>query len=191
MTSVGIVAMAAKPYHLAHDVIVRTAAADNDEVDLYVSVADRSRPGELTIHGSDMARVWRECIEGTLPANVRVTYGGSPVGNVWKRLGEANRVASQAIFRVYTGKKDLEENFPEKRLVRYAGNLYRSGRVILVTSDERYAAITGTLMRSLLAAGDRESFVAALPDTLDRLRVWDILSSSVGRSEKRRPVGVG
>jgi hypothetical protein len=190
MNAVGIIAMAAKPYHLAHDVMVRKAAADNDVVELFVSLSDRRRTGEVTIRGSDMEVIWREIIGPTLPANVRLTYGGSPVGNVWKHLGEANLSGSRSTFNVYTGKKDLEENWPEERLVRYVGDLFRSGQIILVTSDECYAAITGTLMRALLAAGDRERFLACLPGTLDRVRVWDILSSSACYGEKQAPAGV-
>ena len=44
---IGLVPMAAKPYHAGHHALVTAAAKENDKVLLYISLSDRKRKGEL------------------------------------------------------------------------------------------------------------------------------------------------
>jgi citrate lyase ligase-like protein len=169
MAKIGLVPMSAKPFTAGHDGLVRIACKENDEVHLYVSLSDRDN-----ISGGAMAKVWKELIEPTLPANVKVTYGGSPVGNVYKELGEANEAGSQDIFSVYSDPTDLGRNF--KSLERYAGNLTQAGQIIL-RGIERSSTVevSGTEMRGYLASGNKDAFVSKLPTGLDGDKVWHVL----------------
>jgi hypothetical protein len=172
MTKVGLVPMAAKPYHVGHDMLVRLASRKNDEVHLYVSTGDRDN-----VSGAAMTRVWKELIEPTLPSNVTVTYGGSPVGNVFKELGEADKAGSQDTFTVYSDPDDLKKNYGS--LAKYAGNLLAAGQIILrAVSRSSTVNVSGTQMRRWLATGDRASFVKHLPKGINRDRVWDTLRAS-------------
>src|SRR5271165_5503383 len=148
--SIGLIAMSAKPYHAAHDTLIRDAASENDEVHVYVSTSDRKRPGEFAISGSDMYTIWRLYIEPSLPDNVVVKYGGAPVAHVYKEIGLANDNKSDNTYTIYTGAKDVEQNFPEKSLVRYAGGLFANGQVKIKLSREELAGVTGTVMRKYL-----------------------------------------
>ena len=47
---IGLVPMAAKPYHAGHHELVKMAALQNDKVFVYVSTSDRKRKGQLQ-HG--------------------------------------------------------------------------------------------------------------------------------------------
>ena len=71
---IGLVPMAAKPYHAGHHWLVEQAAGENDKVILFVSVSDRKRKGELPILGADMVKVWQEELEPIMPSNVEVKY---------------------------------------------------------------------------------------------------------------------
>ena len=64
---IGLIPMAAKPYHAGHHALVTAAAGENDEVILYISLSDRKRKGEVPIYGADMQTVWKEEIEKILP----------------------------------------------------------------------------------------------------------------------------
>jgi ATP sulfurylase len=181
MSTIGLIAMSAKPFHAGHAGLISWAAKENDEVHLYVSLSDRKRPGELVILGSDMEQIWKKYIEQSLPKNVRVSYGGSPVANVYKELGEANESGSSDEFTIYADPEDLSQNYPEKSLDKYAGNLYHNGQIILKPIQRSQTVnVSGTKMRQYLAVGDKESFVANLPTNIDRDAVWELLHSHVG-----------
>ena len=108
--NVGLVPMAAKPYHKGHHALVEKAAADNDKVLLFVSASDRIRKGELPISGSDMMKIWKEQIEPILPSNVIPVYGGSPVRKVYEELERADTELSEDIFTVYSDPVDTARN---------------------------------------------------------------------------------
>jgi hypothetical protein len=179
MATIGLIAMSAKPFHAGHDGLVRWAAKENDEVHLYVSLSDRMRPGELPILGSDMEQIWKRFIEPSLPGNVRVTYGGSPVRNVYEDIGEANEAGdTEDIFTIYADPEDLAQNFPEKSLDKYAGNLFHNGQIILKPIERTQTVnVSGTKMRQFLSTGDKKGFIANLPKEIDREAVWNILSA--------------
>lgn len=185
---IGLIAMSAKPFHAGHGAIIRLAARECDEVHLYVSTSDRARPGEVVILGADMARLWKETIESTMPANVNVVYGGSPIGNIWKELGHANEVGSQDDYVLYSDPIDVEQNFQARFLEKYCGRLYETGHVRLRPVDRSSTVeVSGTRMREFLAAGDKENFTKFLPQGVDKDLVWDVLRKSASSlpSEKK------
>ena len=169
---IGLVAMAAKPYHGGHHGLIALAARQNDKVHLYVSLSDRDN-----VSGETMRQAWKKLIEPTLPANVEVTYGGSPVGHVFAVLGDAEQLGSRDVYTVYSDPHDLWDAY--KTLDRYAGNLKQAGRIILrAVGREETVNVSGTAMRSWLAVGDKESFVRHLPAGLDGDAYWDLLRNS-------------
>lgn len=188
MATVGLIAMSAKPYHAGHDGLIRWASRENDVVHLYVSLSDRRRPGELPIMGSDMEHIWKTQIEKSLPKNVVIVYGGSPVGNVYKELGEANESGSTDEFTIYADPEDLTQNYPEKSLDKYVGILYRAGQIILKPIERaRTVNVSGTKMRQYLSTGDKDSFIANLPKTIDGEEVWNVLSNRAVSTEETKP----
>ncbi len=182
MAKIGLVPMSAKPYHAGHDGLVRIAAKENDEVHLYVSTSDRDE-----VSGAAMERIWKECIEPTLPGNVRTIYGGSPVGNVIKEVGDANEKGSTDTFSVYSDPEDIKKF---SVLSKYAGNLMAQHQIIL-RGIERSSTVdvSGTQMRQWLVAGDKASFVAHLPRALDGERVWNILTTMKPEPKKAKAAG--
>jgi hypothetical protein len=180
MAKIGLVPMAAKPAHRGHQMLIELAAKENDEVHLYVSTSDRDN-----ISGAAMAKVWRDQLEPTLPGNVTVTYGGSPVGNVFKELGKANEDKSPDTFSVYSDPTDLKQNFPGPSLAKYAGNLLADGRIKLrAVSRSSTVNVSGTQMRQWLASGDKVSFVKHLPKGVDAASVWDALKATQPKPAK-------
>jgi cytidyltransferase-like protein len=187
---IGLVAGSYKPFHSGHDALIRRAAAENDRVMLFVSTSDRKRPGEVPISGSVMAHIWKAHIEHTLPKNVEVTYGGSPVGNVYKALGIANDTGSTATFNIYSDPSDIAESYPNASLKKYAGKLYARGQINLVPTPRTSTVnVSGTEMRRYLAAGDKKSFVQRLPRNIDADAVWRELKGSVVESLLRCYIG--
>lgn len=187
---IGLIAMSAKPYHAGHDGLIRLAARECGAVHLYVSLSDRARSGEVPVLGSDMKRVWG-MIEPTLPPNVEVEYGGSPVGKVWKELGAASEAGSQDTYVVYGDPTDVTQNFTEALMERYAGSLFDAGRII-VRPVERSSTtdVSGTQMRRWLASGDKESFLRNLPKGIDADAVWNVLRKTAkGPSKVKATAG--
>lgn len=172
--------MSGKPVHAGHWGLIMMASKKCAEVHLYVSTSDRSRPGEITILGSDMQKIWSEQLEPKLPNNVVVTYGGSPVANVYKELGDANESGSSDVFFIFSDPEDAAKNFPEKSLIKYAGNLWANKQIKLMPIERSQTVnVSGTKMREYLASGNKAAFVANLPIEVDRDAIWNILSQSV------------
>lgn len=170
----GIIAMSARPYHCGHDAMIRRAARECDQVTVFASMADRRRAGELVpVMGRDMRIIWDELVLPTLPANVDVSFGGSPVGNVWHLL--RGDLMGPDEYVIYAGQDDLDDSFTDKLLWQYGSHLMVQGR-IKREATQRLAS--GSEMRAALARGDRAAFVAQLPASIDASRVWDVLSAT-------------
>lgn len=161
--TIGLVPMAAKPYHAGHDGLVRIAAGENDEVHLFVSTSDRIRPGEMPIYGADMKRIWDEFLEPSLPSNVDVTYGGSPVGHLYQELAQAELEGSADTFQIYSDKEDILK-YTDASLGKVAPTLLSAGQILRRGVDRNETVnVSGTKMRALLSAGDVEGFARFLP----------------------------
>jgi hypothetical protein len=182
--NIGLVAVSGKPLHAGHVGLIQIAASENDIVKLFVSTSDRKRPGELPILGSDMLRIWKEHLEAIMPENVEITYGGSPIANIWKVLGEANESGNaDDTFTVYADPDDLATNFPEKSLNKYAGNLWNNKKIILKPIQRTQTVdVSGTKMRSYLSTGDKASFIKNLPAGVDGEAIWNILSKQTAEA---------
>ena len=176
---IALIAGSFKPYTKGHAGLVNLASNECDVVHLYVSVSDRARTGEVPVLGTDMARLWKVTIEPSLPENVQVTYGGSPIGNVWKELGKANESQSTDTYVLYGDPEDLAQNFTENLLQKYCGGIFTEGQVILRAVERSSTAdVSGTLMRDWLKTGDKQSFINNLPNDIDRELVWNTLSKT-------------
>jgi len=184
MKTVGLVPMAAKPYHAGHDGLVRIAASENDEVHLFVSTSDRARKGETTIFGTDMKRVWDDYIEPSLPENVIVTYGGVPVQHVYAELeqAEANRDRLTK-YRIYSDVDDILK-YTGKSLQKSAPGLFERGQIELRGVDRNETVnVSGTAMRDFIARGDVKNFEKFLPDSIRQYagEIMSILTKGVSR----------
>jgi hypothetical protein len=174
--SVGLIAMSAKPVHRGHHELIIRASHENDAVIVYVSTSDRQRRGEFTVRGDTMRGIWHDYIEATLPSNVEVEYGGSPVGKVYAQLGAENERLTMgdidvATFIVYGCDDDVMANFPEENLQKYAYNLLSMGLIQLRKNVRLYS---GEQMRRHIKEGDVQTFKANLPDPLDDAAREDI-----------------
>jgi len=184
---IGLVPMAAKPYHAGHHWLVEKAAGENDHVILFVSTSDRKRKGEKPILGRDMVRVWQEELEPVMPANVEIRYGGSPVQNVYKEIQEAGEIGSEDTYFVYSDAADTALNYPEKNRIRWMEPLYGLGQVRFpgeedpagFTRGEGSPNVSGTAMRQAIQGCDMEAFRAGLPDGVDAENVYNILCGKV------------
>lgn len=182
---IGLVPVSAKPYHAGHHALVEMAAAENDLVKLFVSTSDRRRKGEFPILGDDMVRVWKEELEGVMPGNVVIEYGGSPVRKVYDALGEADKdPTNEDTLVVYSDPVDTAQNYPENHLEKYCPTLRAAGQCILAAEQNPGAFtrgvgtpnISGTKVRQMLEMGDFEGFAAAMPRGVNAQNVFNILA---------------
>ena len=185
--SVGLIAMAAKPAHSGHFGLITGAAKQNDHVIVYVSTSDRKRKGQIPISGADMEHIWRTHLEGIMPGNVEVEYGGSPVFKIYDQLGTENERFEAgdedvAVYTVYSDPEDLAKNFPEKSRQKYLPTLWEEGYVKFQEITRASTVdVSGTKMREMLANGDAEQFKKFLPDPLSddaRAEIWEILAKN-------------
>ncbi len=173
---IGLIPMSAKPYTIGHDGLVRLAAKECDKVMLFVSLSDRFREGEPLVSGGDMKQLWDKFIERSLPPNVVVTYGGSPVANVWKAIDKANKEGSHDVYVIYSDTEDAANNFPETILKKYGSELYGKGQLeVRPVKRTETVDISGTKVRQALASGDKATFMKGLPNSLQSDEVWDML----------------
>ena len=151
---IGLVPISAKPFHEGHMSLIRKASDECKKVIVYVSTSDRKRKGEITIFGEDMLAIWENILSKYLPSNVSCVYGGSPVGNVYKKLEEAALINDDTTYAIYTGEEDAG---------RYSSKYYTEiiDRVFLRTlaRGEDTIPISGTIMRSYLSNGSEYKFM--------------------------------
>lgn len=192
---IGLIAMSAKPFHAGHDGLVRMAAGECDAVHLYVSLSDRKRPGEIPILGSDMQIIWTRYIEPTLPKNVTVHYGGSPVANIYKELDESQD--ADDTFVIYSDPVDLDHNFSVAALEKWAGALWERGQIVRQPIQRTSTVnVSGTKMREYIASHDKASFLANMPHEVDGEAIWNVLQRSVNASQasptkRRKKTSIG
>tara|TARA_B100000131_G_scaffold102069_1_gene99050 strand:- start:2925 stop:3542 length:618 start_codon:yes stop_codon:yes gene_type:complete len=184
---IGLVPMAAKPYHAGHHALVETAARENEEVLLYVSTSDRKRKGELPIHGADMQNIWTNQIEAILPGNVTPVYGGSPVRKVYDVLIDANEKALQGnlehVYTVYSDPTDTARNYSPASIQKYFPEAHAAGAVKFAAEENPEAFtrgvgtpdVSGTSVREAIQCGDFETFESSMPKGIDTRAVYDQL----------------
>lgn len=181
---IGLIPVSGKPYHAGHHYLVERAAAENEEVILFVSTSDRKRKGEFVILGSDMERVWREELEKMMPNNVKVEYGGSPVRKVYDLIGDACKISGvEETYVVYSDPTDTAQNYSQAYRDKYMQPLCDAGQVIFAAEENPEAFtrgsgspnVSGTKMREALQDGDFATFAAGMPAGVNAQNVWSIL----------------
>ena len=188
---IGLVPISAKPYHAGHHSLVTTAAAENDEVILFVSTSDRRRKDEFPIYGKDMIRVWAEELEKIMPSNVQIEYGGSPVRKVYQRVEDAcaaNR--EDDIFTIYSDPEDTAQNYPASARERYMEPMCSLGKVIFAAeaNPEKFTRgkgtpnISGGKLRHYLESNNFEKFAEYMPPGVNARNIFDILRSHLNEN---------
>lgn len=166
---IGLIPMSAKPYHAGHDGLVRLAANECDSVQLFVSLTDRKRPGELVIRGKDMEVIWKKYIEKSLPGNVLppiYCVGSSPVQKMYQLLNSAEKDGSDDTFVIYSDEEDIL-TYTDSALMKYMPTMFANGQVERrrVNRNETIN-VSGTKMRQFISLGDITSFSEFLPVAL-------------------------
>jgi ATP sulfurylase len=180
MYHIGLIPMAARPYHVGHDTLIRLAREECDQVFVFASTADRVRRGEFSVRADIMRKLWDDIIE-SLPQGVGVVFVPNPVGAVYEfiglRNGDTMPVMKDEKLVIYSDPEDMERNFSERSLAKYGGALANARRLARrhVPRDTT-VNVSGTQMRAWLMHGDKTKFVANLPETLDGDVVWKALS---------------
>lgn len=178
---IGLIPMAAKPYHAGHDGLVRLACGECNLVQLFVSITNRARPGEMIIYGDDMHTLWKKHIEQSLPGNCLppiYTKAASPITEMLQFLEKQDQAGSDDTFVIYSDLEDIQK-FTPSMLGRYMPTLYAAGQVQTRGVDRNETAnVSGTKMRKFLSSGDAASFAHFLPTALQphSQEVIDLLS---------------
>jgi len=161
----GLVPMSAKPFHKGHMFLIKAASERCKKVIVYVSISDRSRKGEITIHGEDMQFIWESIITKYLPENVKCIYGGSPISKVYEFLGDiSEHGGGDQTYAIYTGQDDAKR-YQEK----YYENIKDQVWIKEFLRGNDSPDVSGTLMRSYLsnASQDKFLFLDGLPNMSD------------------------
>ena len=191
---VGLGPVSGKPYHAGHHFLVNKAASENDKVILFVSTSDRKRKGQFPIMGADMEKIWKQELEGIMPANVSVEYGGSPVRKVYDLIGGACKLPGvEETYVVYSDPTDTAQNYPQQNRDKYMQPLCDQGQV-LFAAEENPASVTrgagspnvsGTKLRQALQDNDFETFAAGMPAGVNVQNIWNILTKSTTTESRR------
>jgi hypothetical protein len=181
---VALVPISAKPYHKGHEYLIKKASAENDEVFVYVSTSDRCRKNEYKIFGKDMQKIWQAQIESSMPNNVFVSYGGSPVRKVYEHIEIAALQKSEKTYTIYTDIPSLDSCYPIDRRKTNMSPLWNEGRVVFAAelAPNEYMRgvgspnVKGEYVRRALEMKDYDGFASMIPDNLDKKFIWDILT---------------
>jgi len=163
---IALIAGAFKPYTAGHHYLVSSAAETADQVLLFVSNRDRARPGELPIMwNNSMELIWKNYIEDILPPNVKVKYVPTPVRAIYEYLVAADQKSTDNLYVVYSDAEDMAMNYSPASLKKYFPNLTKNKKIKLRPMERGVDSpnVSGTMLRSILAAGNVEKFSKFLP----------------------------
>lgn len=178
---IGLVPIAAKPFHKGHDGLIRLASSENDEVSVFVSYHDRNRPNEIKVNGDDMVTIWEDYIIPTMPNNVYVDFVHNPQTATWN---EIENPILDCEYTIYGDENDVKKRFTKAALAKNkkVGDLLKNNILhVRGVNRSEIADISGTLMRNYIKTNDKKSFYSGLPDTLDKLQksdIWNILTKA-------------
>jgi len=180
LSIVGLIPMAAKPFHEGHLSLIQFALKHCDKVIVFVSKKDRIRPGEIPVFGNTMVRIWKQLIIPKLPKNVQVEFVDNPVTKVYEKLNEDSKNEQYIVF---TGLND-KDNFAEKRLSKTTA--YKNNLVNVYAVDRsdttKTVNISGTKMRSFIENGDVVSFIKYAPSILsveEKKKYYNLLKNDI------------
>lgn len=167
---IAILVMAAKPYTKGHDLLIRLAATENEQVCVFVSTKERqNRKDELKVTFKTMNKVWEKVLP-SLPKNVDICFSARPLVDAYTLIAETG---TRAI--VYSDPCDMEEKFGErtaKKFLKEAETSFSKRIVQRCSTDD----VSGTDMRRWLLLGDVESFSKHVPDCLDPTETFRTLT---------------
>ena len=160
---IGLIAMAAKPYHAGHDMLVRLASQENNIVFVFASTGDRG-----VVSGAAMAKIWKKYLMPSMPSNVKVQLVDVPVSCVYRALEGAERDESDDQFLIYSDDRDIAK-YKVGSLTKAAEGLCRKGHIILRgVSRTTTCDISATRLRHAIAADEPAKFIDMLPKFAQR-----------------------
>ena len=165
--------MAAAPVTAGHWEAIEQASELCDELKLFISLGDRKRKGEITIHGESKRQIWDNYLKKYLPENVKFIEAQQPIRAVLDELN-ANTTDS---FVIFSDKDDIEKNFSDESLQKYAPEAFN--RITKHGFDRQDTVnISGTKMRQMLSDGKKDLFLSYLPhplSTQERVEIFNLL----------------
>lgn len=174
---VGVITGKFKPPHAGHYKTILGIAKLNDETHVFVSPRE-----EGGITGDQAVQILKQYFGSSSGVKIKLAEV-SPVKTAYdfiEELGKSDR-AKQVDLRVYGLEDDLSRF---SSLEKFKGNMRSAERVETdrpkFDSDQ---AVSGTLMRKFLKAGDKANFLKGLPKVADGERVWKILGGKVNENE--------
>jgi len=181
---IGLVPMSAKPYHAGHHYLIELAAEASDKVIVFASTSDRRRPGEYPVTGEAMQKIWAKEIIPSLPKNVDVVFGGSPVRKVYETIGDACESGDmETKYLVYSDLVDTKENYSSENRLKYMNPLWSAGQVTFPAEQLPEAFIRGAGapdiraedVRQHLQNNDFIAFSECMPQTINSYVCWQYL----------------
>jgi nicotinamide mononucleotide adenylyltransferase len=168
-----------KPIHKGHWLLFSRASLECEQVTIFVSLKDRTRPGELEISGEKMKKVWDKFLTPRLPKNVSVHFSeSSPVKDIYVSLAMADRSGLSETYAIYSDPEDMKR-YTDKKLALFSPRLVEE-KVIArkEISRQNTDLISGTLMREFLKTGMIGLFIHNLPNCVQQegAEIWDLLN---------------
>lgn len=177
---IGIIGGGFKPFTKGHYFLVKKAAAEMDKVILLVSTANRKRKGEVSLSWEgQMENVWKKYLLKAMPANVEVYFVKNPTRTTYELLEQADKNPdNHNTYFIYGDDSDIPKYFPLDKMIKYFPRLSENKQLEhKLFNREENVSVSGTKLRSYLAAGDVESFTASLPEPVQIYgqEIFDIL----------------
>lgn len=175
MRMIGLIPIAARPFHAGHNALINIASSECDAIEIYA--ANASSRG--CVNAEAMHDVWEQCILPRAPWSALVHFTNNPVLSVYERLKRSDAETDER-FSIYGDAIDVAANFPDERLRRNAPCLSKRSAIVRRPIERSSTIdISGTIMRGWLANGNAREFVEHLPGWMDKQLAWKLLRSRV------------
>ena len=170
--AMGLIGGGFKPLTKGHYNLIQKAAAECEQVIVFVSTGDRCRPGEFDITWDMMKPVWKKYLVPALKAlgNVSVRYVNIPIRGIMDTLVQANmdETDSKRKYAIYSDAEDTKyfkrNSYAPQKQELYWPELYANKQVVLRSVlREETGGISGTKMRLALERGTLRTFKSGLP----------------------------
>jgi len=178
---VAVIPMAAKPFHVGHDSLISKSVRDgNDAIIVFVSTGGRDE-----ISAEDMIPLWRDFYIPGMSAKygdkVLIRFSDSPMREALLVARDLVNRGKKTIVSVYGGIDSRGVDEAKQRVdTILEKHLGMAGRIIPVGVERSATAgISGTAMRNYVLSRDSESFIANLPEWIDKkskMKIWRSMS---------------
>jgi len=170
---VGVIGGGFKPPHKGHFAFAKQALSKVPDLDkLLIYVGGKVRAG-AAITQNQAIEIWK-LYANELPGAIEILPADQPIA---KAYSQASKNPGNEVFWFLGVRDEDDAKEADRREVHLRKNPEKYSNLNVIRIADTGTDVSGTKARKALEAGDKEAFFQALPDVVDKDKVYDIVKT--------------